>query len=88
MLSCENFNDPEITIINSEIALIVIAISIFATLMLVRFQTRIMKEIGFELEEYVIWDRQIDYNNMKTLGYPYVFRFNKVHEFICIYWKR
>jgi DNA modification methylase len=51
-------------------------------------QTRIMKEIGFELEEYVIWDRQIDYNNMKTLGYPYVFRFNKVHEFICIYWKR
>ena len=51
-------------------------------------QTRIMKEIGFDLEEYVIWDRQIDYNNMKTLGYPYVFRFNKVHEFICIYWKR
>ena len=51
-------------------------------------QSRIMKEIGFELEEYVIWDRQIDYNNMKTLGYPYVFRFNKVHEFICIYWKR
>ena len=27
-------------------------------------QSRIMKEIGFELEEYVIWDRQIDYNNM------------------------
>lgn len=51
-------------------------------------QTRIMKEIGFELEEYVIWDRQKEYNNMKTLGYPYVFRFNKVHEFICIYWKR
>jgi len=51
-------------------------------------QTRIMREIGFELEEYVIWDRQAEYNNMKTLGYPYVFRFNKVHEFICIYWKR
>lgn len=51
-------------------------------------QTRIMREIGFELEEYVIWDRQKEYNNMKTLGYPYVFRFNKVHEFICIYWKR
>jgi len=51
-------------------------------------QSRIMKEIGFELEEYVIWDRQKEYNNMKTLGYPYVFRFNKVHEFICIYWKR
>lgn len=51
-------------------------------------QTRIMREIGFELEEYVIWDRQRDYNNMKTLGYPWVFRVNKVHEFICIYWKR
>ena len=51
-------------------------------------QTRIMKEIGFELEEYVIWDRQRDYNNMKTLGYPWVFRFNRVHEFICVYWKR
>lgn len=32
-------------------------------------QTRIMREIGFELEEYVIWDRQKEYNNMKTLGY-------------------
>lgn len=51
-------------------------------------QTRIMREVGFELEEYVIWDRQKEYNNMKTLGFPYVFRFNKVHEYICIYWKR
>ena len=33
-------------------------------------------------------DRQRDYNNMKTLGYPYVYRFNRVHEFICIYLKR
>lgn len=49
---------------------------------------RIMKEIGFELEEFVIWDRQHEYNNMKTLGYPWVFRFNKVHEFVCIFWKR
>ena len=51
-------------------------------------QTRIMQEIGFELEEFVIWDRQHEYNNMKTLGYPWVFRFNKVHEYVCIYWKR
>ena len=50
-------------------------------------QSRIMREIGFELDEYVIWDRQRDYNNMKTLGYPYVYRFNRVHEFICIYLK-
>jgi len=50
--------------------------------------SRIMTEIGFELEEFVIWDRQHEYNNMKTLGYPWVFRVNKVHEFICIFWKR
>ena len=50
--------------------------------------TRIMEEIGFELEEFIIWDRQHEYNNMKTLGYPWVFRVNKVHEFICVFWKR
>ncbi len=50
-------------------------------------QTRLMREIGFSLDEYVIWDRQRDYNNMKTLGYPYVYRFNRIHEFICIYQK-
>jgi DNA modification methylase len=51
-------------------------------------QTQVMKQIGFELDEYVIWDRQRDYNNMKTLGYPWVYRFNRVHEFICIYQKK
>jgi len=51
-------------------------------------QTKIMQEIGFEIEEFAIWDRQHEYNNMRTLGFPWVFRFNKVHEYICIYWKR
>lgn len=51
-------------------------------------QSKIMREIGFELDEYVIWDRQREYNNMKTLGYPYVYRFNRIHEFICVYLKR
>lgn len=51
-------------------------------------QTKVMQEVGFEIEEFVIWDRQHEYNNMRTLGYPWVFRFNKVHEYICIYWKR
>lgn len=49
--------------------------------------TNIMREIGFELEEFIIWDRQHEYNNMKTLGYPYVFRINKVHEYICVFLK-
>jgi len=51
-------------------------------------QTKVMQEVGFEIEEFAIWDRQHEYNNMRTLGYPWVFRFNKVHEYICIYWKR
>lgn len=50
--------------------------------------TKKMQEIGFELEDIIIWDRQHEYNNMKTLGYPWVFRFNKVHEFICIFLKK
>jgi DNA modification methylase len=50
--------------------------------------SNMMSNIGFELEDIVIWDRQHEYNNMKTLGYPYVFRVNKVHEFLCIFWKR
>src|SRR3989344_2279297 len=50
--------------------------------------TKKMKEIGFELEDFIIWDRQHEYNNARTLGYPYVFRINKVHEFVCIYIKK
>jgi DNA modification methylase len=50
--------------------------------------SRVMTEIGFELEDFLIWDRQHEYNNMKTLGYPWVFRVNKVHEFLCVFWKR
>jgi hypothetical protein len=50
--------------------------------------SKVMAEIGFEVEEFVIWDRQHEYNNMKPLGYPWVFRVNKVHEFVCIFWKR
>jgi hypothetical protein len=50
--------------------------------------SKMMSEIGFELEDIMIWDRQHEYNNMKTLGYPYVFRVNKVHEFMLIFWKR
>lgn len=49
---------------------------------------RMMEEIGFELEDIIIWDRQHEYNNMKTLGYPWVFRVNKVHEYCLIFWKR
>ncbi len=46
-----------------------------------------MKKIGFVYDDLIIWDRQSDYNNMKTLGFPYRFRINKVHEFLMIFWK-
>lgn len=47
-----------------------------------------MQKIGFTFEDIVIWDRQHEYNNMRPLGYPYVFRVNKVHEYILIFKKR
>jgi len=46
-----------------------------------------MQEIDFELDDIIIWDRQKEYNNMRPLGYPSVFRVNKVHEYILIFKK-
>lgn len=47
-----------------------------------------MQEIGFTLDDIIIWDRRQEYNNLRPLGYPYVFRVNKVHEYILIFQKR
>lgn len=49
--------------------------------------TNVMKEIGFSLEDIIIWDRRMDYNYLRPIGYPYVFRVNKVHEYIMIFKK-
>lgn len=49
--------------------------------------TRKMDEIGFTLNDIIIWDRQKEYNNMRPLGYPYSFIVNKVHEYILIFKK-
>jgi len=46
-----------------------------------------MKEIGFVLEDIIIWDRRKEYSNLRPLGYPYVFIVNKVHEYILIFRK-
>jgi len=46
-----------------------------------------LKEIGYKLDDIIIWDRQNEYNNMKPLGYPYKFRINKVHEYLLIFYK-
>ena len=47
-----------------------------------------MQEGGFEWGDLIIWDRRQEYNNLRPLGYPSVFRVNKVHEFILMFQKR
>ena len=49
---------------------------------------RMMKDIGFVLEDIIIWNRGKEYNNLRPLGYPYVFIVNKVHEYILIFKKQ
>lgn len=47
----------------------------------------LMQPIGFIYDDLIIWDRRHEYNNMRPLGYPSVFRVNKAHEFILIFQK-
>lgn len=35
-------------------------------------------------DDLIVWDRRGEYNNLRPLGYPAVFRINKVHEFLLI----
>lgn len=44
-----------------------------------------MREIGFTLDDTIIWDRRREYSNLRPLGYPSVFRVNKIHEYILIF---
>lgn len=46
-----------------------------------------MREVGFVLEDIILWDRKREYNNLRPLGYPYVFVVNKIHEYITIFRK-
>ncbi|MFQ5911406.1 MAG: DNA methyltransferase [Thermoplasmata archaeon] len=46
-----------------------------------------MGRIGFVYDDLIIWDRRHEYNNLRPLGYPTVFRVNKVHEFLLIFKK-
>mgnify|MGYP000038285119 CR=1 FL=1 len=44
-----------------------------------------LQEIGFIYDDLIIWDRRHEYNNLRPLGYPSVFRINKVHKLILIF---
>ena len=46
-----------------------------------------MQEVGFFYDDLIIWDRKHEYNNLRPLGHPSVFRINKVHEYILIFQK-
>jgi DNA modification methylase len=41
----------------------------------------------FIYDDLIIWDRRGDYNNLRPLGYPAVFRINKVQEYFLIFRK-
>ena len=46
-----------------------------------------LKGVGFIFDDLIVWDRGSEYNNLRPLGYPSVFRINKIHEFILIFKK-
>jgi len=43
--------------------------------------------LGWTYDDLIIWDRRQEYNNLRPLGYPAVFRINKVHEYLLIFRK-
>jgi DNA modification methylase len=47
-----------------------------------------LTSVGFEWDDLIVWNRQSEYNNLRPLGYPAVFRVNKVHEYLLIMQKR
>jgi DNA modification methylase len=45
---------------------------------------RRMEEVGYIFDDLIIWDRRSEYNNLRPLGFPSVFRINKIHEYLLI----
>ena len=46
-----------------------------------------MTDLGFIFDDIIIWNRGHEYNNLRPLGHPSVFRVNKIHEYILIFQK-
>jgi len=46
-----------------------------------------LEKTGYIFDDMIIWDRSHEYNNLRPLGYPAVFRINKVHEYLLIFQK-
>jgi len=45
---------------------------------------RRLREAGWIHDDLIIWDRRSEYNNLRPLGYPCVFRINKIHEYLLV----
>jgi len=43
--------------------------------------------MGWIYDDVIVWDRRQEYNNLRPLGFPSVFRVNKIHEYILIFKK-
>jgi len=50
--------------------------------------SQMLQNLDFTLDDIIIWDRGQEYNSLKPLGYPSVFRVNKVHEYLLIFQRR
>jgi DNA modification methylase len=50
--------------------------------------TAALAKEGFTLDDIIIWNRKQEYNRLRPLGFPHVFRVNRVHEYILIFQKR
>lgn len=50
--------------------------------------TRTLQDVGFVLEDIIVWDRHMEYNFLRPLGYPTTFIVNKVHEYLLIFRKK
>ncbi len=48
---------------------------------------RKLQESGWIYDDVIIWDRHSEYNNLRPLGYPFVFRINKIHEYLLLFRK-
>ena len=50
--------------------------------------TNFLANYGYELDDLIIWDRSHEYNNLRPLGYPTVFRINRIHEYLLVFRNR
>lgn len=46
-----------------------------------------LQQVGLQLDDMIVWDRRHEYNRLRPLGFPSVFRVNKVHEYLLIFKK-